>query len=228
MRTGIALSILCMLGSAAAAPAPKADYVKKPGWRPHVHQQQQQRRAAYINEGALNNDYPTVTAPKKNPWLYLSDDEAASVIAFLHDQESLNLTAVDDAGAWDNTILVVDVSPPKKADVVAYLDGDGPEPARYVTASLMFGATEEPYVQEYIVGPLPISNATTIEVDTFHNPSAKDAKIRVYDMDDSYSLYVNKSMEIKDILSDLFQTPIDTEDDLNGNFSIWGIDPLWQ
>lgn len=41
---------------------------------------------------------PEVSAPYANIWQELSNDEAADVIAFLHNQTDLNLTAAADAG----------------------------------------------------------------------------------------------------------------------------------
>lgn len=41
---------------------------------------------------------PTTSAPKANIWRSLSNDEAASVVAWLHNQTALNLTAAADAG----------------------------------------------------------------------------------------------------------------------------------
>jgi primary-amine oxidase len=45
-----------------------------------------------------------ITAPYENLWAGLTDAEAVSVVAWLFSQTSLNLTATEDAGAWDNTV----------------------------------------------------------------------------------------------------------------------------
>jgi primary-amine oxidase len=91
----------------------------------------------------------------------LSNDEAADVISFLHDQPELNLTAVENATSWDNTILVVDLANVKKSDALAYLDGSGQQPQRYAKASISFAATEKPYYQEFLIGPIPVDSTTT-------------------------------------------------------------------
>lgn len=88
----------------------------------------------------------------------------------------------------------------------------------------MFGATEEPFVQDFLVGPLPITNATTFVPDTGSNTAA-NASIRVYDADASYDYYSDVAWGMADIVSDLLNVTMDTEDDLNDIFSIWGIDP---
>ncbi|ODO11100.1 hypothetical protein I350_01702 [Cryptococcus amylolentus CBS 6273] len=58
--------------------------------------------------------------------------------------------------AWANVDKIDDDACP--LDALSYLDGDGDKPARYVIASIIFGATEEPYVQDLVVGPLPVSD----------------------------------------------------------------------
>lgn len=45
-----------------------------------------------------------ISAPHDNVWVGLSDQEAVSVVSWLFGQESLNLTAAEDAGEWDNTV----------------------------------------------------------------------------------------------------------------------------
>nr|XP_031863935.1 uncharacterized protein CI109_000579 [Kwoniella shandongensis]KAA5531007.1 hypothetical protein CI109_000579 [Kwoniella shandongensis] len=218
-----AFTLFTLLASTALAiPSPKISSVRKPGWRGGPNR----RRDIITNQVNTTSSSPSTTASKDNIWAYLTNDEAASTIAFLHNQTDLNLTSVEDAGDWDNTIMVIDLLVPNKTDALAYLDGNGTKPERWVLASLLFGATEEPYAQDWVVGPLPISEKTTYYPYTF-GTHTEDAKIRIYDMDSAYDLYVNTSMEIKDIISDILNATIDTEDDLNANFDIWGIDPLW-
>lgn len=63
--------------------------------------------------------------------------------------------------AFDSPLRVPDVVFPNKTDAVSYLDANGSIPLRWATASIMFGATEEPYIQEFQVGPLPITNESS-------------------------------------------------------------------
>jgi primary-amine oxidase len=44
------------------------------------------------------------TAPKENVWGSLSDEEASSIVHWLFAQSDLNLTVMEDAGNWDNTL----------------------------------------------------------------------------------------------------------------------------
>ena len=210
--------LLPLLGTAIAAPKPPT--VKRPGL---IHRRKLTGSVSSTNPGATP---PTTTAEKSNVWASLSFDEAASVKAWLHQQPSLNLTAVEDAGEWDNQILTVDTLVPKKADALAYLDGDGDLPERWAHASIVFGQYEEPYVQTFRVGPLPISNLTTV-TPNIEQSTAKDAKIRVHDQTPSGGYMLDTLLEVKDVMSDLLDTKIDSVEDFEENFYLFGIDPLW-
>ncbi|WVQ79580.1 hypothetical protein IAT38_001680 [Cryptococcus sp. DSM 104549] len=218
MRT---FALLALLGTALALPSPKISSVKRPG-----HHRPPHRREVITNEADPSASAPTTTASKDNIWAYLTNDEAAGVISFLHNQTDLNLTAVDDAGDWDNTIMVVDLLAPNKSDALAYIDGNGTKPERWAIASLLFAATEEPYVQDLVVGPLPASDETVYYPYTF-GTHTEDAKIRVYDMDDKSDFLSDIAMSMSDIISDILNATIETADDLASTFDIWGIDPLW-
>lgn len=65
------------------------------------------------------------------------------------------------SSSWDNVILLVELLQPNKSDALPYLNGVAAAPDRYAKATIQFQATEEPYIQEWMVGPLPISNKTT-------------------------------------------------------------------
>ncbi|ORY29317.1 putative copper amine oxidase [Naematelia encephala] len=212
--------LLALLGTALAMPSPKISSVRPNGRRP-LSRRQLSTDSANITAAA-----PSASAPSDNLWKYFSNDEAADLISYLHNQTDLNLTAVADAGAWDNTILVVDVLPPAKADALAYLDNNGTKPERWATVHITFGATEEPYVQEFLVGPLPASDKTGHYPNTA-GTQAKDAKIRVYDLDDTYSFFLDTAFNMSDIVSDLLNATITSTDDIDNTFDIWGIDPLW-
>ncbi|WWC71351.1 uncharacterized protein I206_105306 [Kwoniella pini CBS 10737] len=215
------LSLLALLGSTLAIPNPKISSIRRPGWRPNAR-----RRDLPTDSTDTSSSSPTTTAPKHNIWNSLSNDEAADVIGFLHSRDDLNLTAVEDAGAWDNTILVVDLLAPNKTDALSYMDGEGEKPDRWAIASMLFGATEEPYAQDWVVGPIPITNNSVYYPYTF-GTHAPDAKIRVYDIDDHYSLFTDTALEMKDVINDLLNATIENDDDLGSTFDIWGIDPLW-
>ena len=77
----------------------------------------------------------------------------------------------------------VDLLHPNKTDVLPYLADTKPAPARYARAMLMFRSAMEPYMQEWMVGPLPISNQTKAQPLTFLSTRKSDNKLRVYNPD---------------------------------------------
>lgn len=171
---------------------------------------------------ALNNDYtgpydalaadaacavpppPEVKAPKKNIWSFLSRDEKRGVLKWLKDQNFPNTTIFSGAGLM--TPNKTDVSAFKAvvhnmvADycllkVLAYLDGNGPEPVRYASVEITensgrrsANSTARPTYASIIVGPLPVSNATTWQYLTYPYTRA-DGKIRVLFGDLDYRKY---------------------------------------
>lgn len=153
----------------------------------------------------------------------------------------MNLTAVEDAGDWDNIILTVELVAPNKTDALSYIDGNGEKPVREALASILFGQYEEPYVQTFKV-ELPITESTVAVPNTFGS-TAPEAKIRVYDQDSNSAFIRGYVMEMKDIVNDLLDSEplhpfllrsrakasasIETEEDLTSKFQLWGIDPLW-
>ncbi|KAK6992126.1 amine oxidase [Favolaschia claudopus] len=180
----------------------------------------------HSNSTASKTFSPVTVAPKENIFISLTNDEAASVISFLHNQTELNLTSAVDAGAWDNAIEVLDLVQPNKTDALHYLDHNGAVPPRYAVARIAFGATEEPYHQDFIVGPLPISKRSTYASLDWPTTSGS-AKIRNYNADDDTLLQwnVDVTATVADIVLDLLNgTATGSDDD---DFDIWGIDPLW-
>jgi primary-amine oxidase len=47
--------------------------------------------------------------------------------------------------------------------VLPYIDGNGPQPAKYARAVIFEGGKTVPVSQEYMIGPLPVSNNTKIQ-----------------------------------------------------------------
>jgi primary-amine oxidase len=62
------------------------------------------RRDANETASCTETAATAIKAPKPNIWGPLTNDEAASVVAWLFAQEDLNLTISEDAGSWDNTM----------------------------------------------------------------------------------------------------------------------------
>lgn len=180
------------------------------------------------NASQIDPSYaPTVTAPKDNVFASLTNDEAAAVIKFCHEQDSLNLTAAENATAWDNQITVVDVLMPNKTDALAYLDGDGDKPKRYAVVTVSHGASEEPYIEFIGVGPLPVTAETSL-VDLSWLSTKGQARVHKYNADeDAWSdWFAEIASDIQDITKDLINGTVTGSDD-DDDFDIWGVDPLW-
>jgi len=171
-----------------------------------------------------------VTAPKTNIWGGLSDIEAASVTRWLFSRPELNLTTTDDAGEWDNSILLVELMQPNKTDALSYIDGSGTAPARWAHVMLDKRATTNPTYDDILVGPLPIQNGSTSWQPLDYPYTRKtQGQIRNLDADSDTTMQEwlwNTSSTVQDITLDLWDgTAIGADND---TLDIWGIDPLWQ
>ena len=60
-------------------------------------------------------------------------------------------TSLGYFSSWDNSIQIVDTLLPNKTAVLPYLDGTETKPERYAKAIIWFGASEEPWLQEFQV-----------------------------------------------------------------------------
>lgn len=52
----------------------------------------------------VDSNATVIKAPKHNVWEGLTDEETASVVKWLFQQPTLNLTVTEGAGEWDNTM----------------------------------------------------------------------------------------------------------------------------
>jgi hypothetical protein len=84
--------------------------------------------------------------------------------------------------------------PPNKTEAYAYMSGAAPSPGRWAKASIMFGAFKEPYMQDIMIGPLPVTLNTTWAPFNYASNKAGGSKIRVFDADADalYKAYVGK------------------------------------
>ncbi|EWG42608.1 hypothetical protein FVEG_04368 [Fusarium verticillioides 7600] len=150
------------------------------------------RKKGHGTDCSLNQT--TTSAPHKNFWGSLTTQETKDVLALLHSNATgFNLTAAADAGSRDNKIISVELMMPNKTDVLPLLSDSTGTPERYALAALMFGAAESAYVQEFKVGPLPITNASYVMPYTFTNTRG-DGKIPVVNPDAED--YANFNLEI--------------------------------
>ena len=185
----------------------------------------------YQNGSACIETSPSdFKAPKSNIWSGLTDVEAAGVTQWLFGQADLNLTITDDAGEWDNSVLLVELMVPNKTDVLPYIDGSAAAPARYAHVVLDLRATINPTYTDILVGPLPAQNGTTTW-EPLEYPYTRKTGGSIRNLDaDSDTLYTDWvlpiSASISDITLDLWGGTAFGLD--NDTLDIWGIDPIRQ
>jgi primary-amine oxidase len=123
---------------------------------------------------------------------------------------------------------------PNKTDVLNYLDNAGPAPSRYAHVVLNHRASEDPYYEDILVGPIDTSGVMngTSKWEPLEYPYTRKTAGRVRNLDADadetlYSQWIYKiSATVSDITMDLWQGTALGHD--NDTLSIWGIDPLWQ
>ncbi|XP_071403066.1 retina-specific copper amine oxidase [Centroberyx affinis] len=83
----------------------------------------------------------------------LTRDEYLQVRDFMLKQKDLDISAHQLTGPSQNFLFLIDLSLPKKADALGYLEGRISKPVREATAVVFHGARG--HIKEYVVGPLP-------------------------------------------------------------------------
>ncbi|KAL8725316.1 MAG: hypothetical protein Q9181_006455 [Wetmoreana brouardii] len=191
------------------------------GRRDSIH-----RRQAPESTGCNLDSQITIKAPKTNIFAGLTNDEAAAVTTFLHAQESLNLTAAANATSWDNKIIVVELLQPNKSDALSYLASRSAAPTRHARVLIRFGATLEPYLQEYQVGPLPVVNGSTTlaPLDYIYNKGKGYQRLHDVDTDAIAAFTYGIGAKLGDITKQLLNGT--ATGDANGTLAIAGTTPL--
>ena len=107
-------------------------------------------------QGALTGvDRLALVRAGSSPFSQLSQEEMEEVVHFLHNQTWLKLMPYETASVNSSYIHLVEAFLPSKAQVLRYLDGDGPLPVRRARVFLFRGNVSEQVVEEYLVEPLP-------------------------------------------------------------------------
>ena len=151
------LTVLCLLGAVGASALPPLGHERK-----LLHEAWNRRD--FIPGTCYARDASIVTAPKSNVWAPISAEDNLAVWNLLHEPvNGLNLTLPDNASVSDNYVFWIDTLHTNKTDTLAYLDGNGPLPPKYARAIIFEGGKEVPGSQEYMIGPLPISDASIIQ-----------------------------------------------------------------
>ncbi|KAI0034736.1 amine oxidase catalytic domain-containing protein [Vararia minispora EC-137] len=121
--------------------------------------------AAPLQKCASNAPLRAEPPAPVNLWAPLAVKEIAEVAEWLRAPErGLNLTSADDATLSDNVVFLIEAYRPRKADALAYLAHpvDVNLPARYARATVHHGGVPEPMIRDYLIGPLPISEKTSM------------------------------------------------------------------
>lgn len=114
-------------------------------------------------------------------------------------------------------ITAIDLAVPNKTESLSYLDGNNTSPDRFAVASIMFNADVQPYLEDWIVGPLPISNASTAQPYSFRSTKGS-SRVRNRDADaDKVSEFVKT---ITDPMDDVVEYLLGAKSE---TFDIWGI-----
>lgn len=144
---------------------------------------------------------------RANIWEDLSDEETISIISWLHSpSQHLGLTAVQDATFKDDFIFVTELLRPNKTDAVAFLDASAAPPHRYARVTIKRNSIEQASIDEYVVGPLPISSSTTIRELAFPYNSGRSSTLSyIPDVTALQDWFQNITDSVEDITSDLFQ-----------------------
>nr|XP_046271504.1 retina-specific copper amine oxidase [Scatophagus argus] len=83
----------------------------------------------------------------------LTLEEYLQVQDYMVKQKNLKISTNQITKPSENFLFLIDLSLPRKADVLAYLDGKGDKPSREATVVVFDGTLGQ--IKEYAVGPLP-------------------------------------------------------------------------
>lgn len=149
-----------------------------------------------------------IKAPKQNVWTQLSPNETSAVEHWLHQQKDLDLKRGYSYSTHGNVLSSVELQIPNKTDVLSYFDGGGKEPARYARAELNLNSKHASTFNNILVGPLPISSATTWEPLTYPY-TRKTGSIRdIYFKSEIWYKSFEKALHaVKNITSNLWHGP---------------------
>lgn len=149
-----------------------------------------------------------IKAPKKNVWRQLSPNETSAIEHWLHQQKDLDLKRGYSYSTHGNVLLGLELQIPNKTDVLSYLDGEGKEPARYARVELNLNSKYASTYNDILVGPLPISSATTWQPLTYPY-TRKTGSIRdLYFKEEIWYKHLDKALHaVRNITKNLWPGP---------------------
>ncbi|KAF1836803.1 amine oxidase catalytic domain-containing protein [Decorospora gaudefroyi] len=170
------------------------------------------------------NEQTTVSAPHGNVWKVLSEEEIIGINALL--QDSMNLSG-DLGSSQDSYIVQLVHLQPNKTDVLSYLDRNATQPKRYARATVQIGATDttDVYWQEYMIGPLPVTNSTTVAPLTYLFNNARPGRTAVHPVfsaNDGLQFQLKLATEVDDIARKIWNASF-----LGGELGVRFGTPFW-
>ncbi|GFO42007.1 amine oxidase [Plakobranchus ocellatus] len=119
-----------------------------------------------------NPNYVDLSEPSKpGPFHDLTKHEIAKVLDFIANDPNIRAADPQKANLLSSYMYTMDLFPAKKAEVLKYLDNNGPAPARQARVIMFRGDLPKPVVEEYACGPLPeIKSCSLIKSDKRRNP----------------------------------------------------------
>ncbi|KAF2269570.1 amine oxidase catalytic domain-containing protein [Lojkania enalia] len=153
-----------------------------------------------------SDSQPIVRAPHQNPWAALSIKESTSVAK--HVEQSLNLTGNRDKPE-SGFLSQVYALQPNKSKVLPFLNGSGDAPARYARATVVHFSASESYWQEYMIGPLPITDSTPVKPLAYPFNKARPGRTevpRVFSTGEVGQFQTILGEEIEDITREIWNT----------------------
>ncbi|KAJ4487712.1 copper amine oxidase [Lentinula aciculospora] len=159
---------------------------------------------------------PTAAKPptRTNPWASLTVPEITAIQKWLEAPErELNLSRGSTAILSDNVVYLIEIYYPAKSDALEYLAG-GSAPDRYSHIVIHHGGSEVPTIKNYIVGPLPIDEQTTMRplTEIYHENDIPYNVRGFVNMGELRDVFKFISPDLSDALEDLFGATTRGED----------------
>jgi primary-amine oxidase len=167
------------------------------------------------------------TPRRRNIWADLDDLEAREITKWLHDPvRGLNLTAAASANHGDSYIWVLEAHRPNKTDAIAFLDHGAHAPTRFGRATIKRDVIDDPRIEEYLIGPLPVEASTTItSLKYVYNSGRNFASTKSYGSNiKALQTWLDDiATDIQDITATLFKSLLPSA---NQTFEISGADQV--
>ncbi|PQE19406.1 Copper amine oxidase protein [Rutstroemia sp. NJR-2017a BBW] len=151
---------------------------------------------------------------RTNIWADLSNEESLSVESFLHaSSAALDPNFVRSTSSREvDSILVVELLRPNKTDALQYLDGEDEglkvTPLRFARVAVRRNLGERPRIEEYTIGPLPVSHLTYIHALSFpYNSGRSWSEMPTPDASAVIKWMDSIGEQVADIVNDIFGPP---------------------